>query len=119
VSRPTAQSPITSHVLDIARGVPAAGVPITLEIERDGEWHRLGAGVTDDDGRLKTLMFADAVLERRRYRLTFDTEAYFGAIGVAAFYPSVQIVFQVRLPDQHHHVPLLLSPFGYSTYRGS
>ena len=113
-------SAITTHVLDTARGRPAAGVPITLELARaDGTWHELGRGATDDDGRLRTLLPAGERPAAGVYRITFDTAAYFAAIGAPAFYPSVQVVFRLEAPDQHYHVPLLLAPFGYSTYRGS
>ncbi len=107
---------ITTHVLDTATGHPAAGVPIALE-RRDaaGAWTCVGTGHTDDDGRLKTLLPDGAPAAHGTYRLTFDTRAYLGA---QAFFPEVTIVFTVS-DDRHHHVPILLSPFGYSTYRGS
>ena len=108
-------SAITTHVLDTARGRPAAGVAIRLE--RGPEV--LGSGATDDDGRLRDLLPAGAPLEPGAYRLVFDTGAYFAAQGTEAFYPRVAVDFVVRDGAQHHHVPLLLSPFGYSTYRGS
>lgn len=112
-------SPITTHVLDTARGCPAQGVPITLErIADDGAATSIGAGKTDDDGRLKTLMDADA-RAAGIYRITFDTAAYYAGLGERTFYPSVSVTFEITAPEQHHHVPLLLSPFGYSTYRGS
>jgi 5-hydroxyisourate hydrolase len=112
-------SAITTHVLDTARGRPAAGVPITLAVAVDEGWRVLGAGATDADGRLRTLLPAGAALEPGRYRLVFDTGAYFAAQGGEGFYPEVAVVFAVRDGAQHFHVPLLLSPFGYSTYRGS
>jgi len=112
-------SAITTHVLDTARGRPAAGVPITLEIDDGGSWRRLGHGVTDGDGRLRDLLPGGQRVAAAVYRLTFDTAAYFAAIGVDGFYPVVQVVFHLSRPDEHHHVPLLLSPFGFSTYRGS
>ena len=99
---------ITTHVLDTAKGRPAQGVPITLEILRKG-WEVIGRGVTDADGRLRSLTEGIA-LERATYRLTFRTEGFF---------PEVTVTFRVDDPAQHYHVPLLLSPFGYSTYRGS
>ena len=106
-------SGITTHVLDTANGRPAARVPITLE-RRDGDgWTRIGSGVTDEDGRLRTLTGPD--IETGTYRITFDTRSYFPD----GFFPETSIVFDVRDPAQHYHVPLLLSPFGYSTYRGS
>jgi 5-hydroxyisourate hydrolase len=107
-------SPITTHVLDTARGRPAANVAVTLELGPG--WTRIGSGHTGDDGRLAELGSADAP---GRYRLRFDTGAYFAAAGTPAFFPEVTVEFTVERPDEHHHVPLLLSPFGYSTYRGS
>jgi 5-hydroxyisourate hydrolase len=108
-------SAITTHVLDTSRGRPAAGVPVRLE-QADAV---LGSGVTDADGRLRTLLPADRPLAPGVYRLVFDTGAYFGEQEMEAFYPHVAIDFQVLDGAQHYHVPLLLSPFGYSTYRGS
>jgi 5-hydroxyisourate hydrolase len=102
-------SGITTHVLDIARGRPASGVPVRLEL-RDGDaWREIARGTTDDDGRLRTLPSINA----GTYRLIFDTS------GRSEFFPEVAIVFVVSDAAQHYHVPLLLSPFGYSTYRGS
>lgn len=111
---------ITTHVLDTATGRPAARVPVTLERftrtgpGADGEWQSIGDGETDDDGRLRTLL-PTGPAPHGTYRIRFDTTTYLGA---AAFFPEVAIVFVVS-DDRHHHVPLLLSPFGYSTYRGS
>ena len=107
--------PLSTHVLDLAQGRPAAGIAVTLETSRSGDWVPLGAAVTDADGRAR---FADLAPQTGDYRLTFEVAAYFAATGTPAFYPVVQIVF--TLPEaKHHHVPLLLSPYGYSTYRGS
>lgn len=100
---------ITTHILDTAKGRPAAGVPITLFQGRDV----LFDGVTDDDGRARILE-PDRV-KPGTYRLVFDTGAY----NPAGFFPEATIVFRVDDVTQHYHVPLLLSPFGYSTYRGS
>lgn len=113
---------ITTHVLDVARGKPAEGVPVELERQSaGGAWTRLGAGATDADGRCKTLFPAGAPLEPATYAIRFDTAAYFAKIGLTdAFYPEARIVFTVRAgAGSHFHVPLLLAPFGYSTYRGS
>jgi 5-hydroxyisourate hydrolase len=110
-------SRITTHVLDTAIGRPAVGVPVTVEILAAGEWKRIGRGHTDSEGRAREL--CDGDIEAGTYRLTFDTAAYFEARDVEGFFPVAQIVFEVRDPSKHHHVPLLLSPFGYSTYRGS
>ena len=112
-------SAITTHVLDTSKGRPAAGVPITLLLGDGGEWRELGRGVTDGDGRLRTLMPAGSAATAGTYLLRFDTAAYFAATGVEAFYPEVRVVFTVPLDGGHYHVPLLLSPYGYSTYRGS
>ncbi len=112
---------ITTHVLDTALGRPAAGVPITLERAAGGDvsaWTAVGAGVTDADGRLRTLTPAGPV-EPGVYRISFDTAAYAALAGAASFFPRVEIHFVVDDGAAHYHVPLLLSPFGYSTYRGS
>lgn len=114
-------SAITTHVLDTSRGRPAAGVPVTLERrDRAGDsWASIGHGQTDADGRLRTLMAADLALQPGEYRLTFDTHTYFAAHAVRGFYPAIVIHFEVAAGETHYHVPLLLAPFGYSTYRGS
>lgn len=111
---------ITTHVLDQSLGKPATNVKVQLEWETpEGAWRFVGRGVTDDDGRCRGLHPDGQSLLAGRYRLTFDTGVYFARLGVPAFYPEVQIQFEVKDPGQHFHVPLLLSPFGYSTYRGS
>jgi 5-hydroxyisourate hydrolase len=116
---PLPPSPITTHVLDTARGLPAAGVRVVLDHEETpGEWTRVGDGKTDADGRLRTLL-APGKLRAGAYRLKFDAGSYFAAHGVEAFWRHVVIEFVVRDAAAHHHVPLLVSPFGYSTYRGS
>jgi len=110
---------ITTHVLDTAVGRPGRG--ITIELERAdgrGAWQLLGAGATDDDGRLRTLTPAGPVAPGT-YRIRFHTGVYHAAQGTAGFFPIVEIQFTVADGAQHYHVPLLLSPFGYSTYRGS
>ena len=108
---------ITTHVLDTARGRPAAGVPVVLERAVDSGWQAVGRGTTDADGRAGDLL--SSAPGDGRYRLTFDTGAYFRAAGEAGFYPEVTVTFDVAAGQDHYHVPLLLSPFGYSTYRGS
>jgi 5-hydroxyisourate hydrolase len=113
----SARSHITSHVLDAATGRPAAGIPVTLaQLSSDG-WQTLAEAVTDSDGRVS--QFGPARVPAGRYRVTFDTETYFASLGQSAFYPEVQVVFELAEVDAHYHVPLLLSPFAYSTYRGS
>ena len=108
---------ITTHVLDTALGRPAAGVAVTLERRDGAAWTSIGAASTDADGRVREL--GASTLRPGHYRLTFAVAAYFKARGVTSFYPEVVVVFDVQASDQHYHVPLLLSPFGYSTYRGS
>lgn len=107
-------SRVTTHILDTAHGMPAAGVPVEL---RDAAGTVLGAGATNADGRVREL--GPEELEAGVYTLVFDTARYFGLIEVEAFYPRVSIDFEILDPDEHFHVPLLLNPFGYSTYRGS
>ena len=123
-------NPITSHVLDTALGRPAQGLPITFEYDKGNNypgpavWVPLASGQTDADGRFKVAAAEDnfkaqmggEVLLAGRYRATFNTGHYHGDTG---FYPEVTVVFVVRAPGEHYHIPLLLSPFGYSTYRGS
>ena len=111
-------SAITTHVLDTSRGAPAVGVPVTLEFLGDTGWRVRGTGTTDTDGRVRTLLTPADDLSHGTWRLTFDTGAYFVALGSEGFYPEVVVSFTVR-DGRHHHVPLLLNPFGYSTYRGS
>jgi 5-hydroxyisourate hydrolase len=113
-------SPITTHVLDTARGRPASGVAIVLETAINStEWVELGRGRTDTDGRLRDLLPAGAALQSGTYRLRFATREYFAALGVPSFYPEVVVMVQIDDPGQHYHIPLLLCPFGYSTYRGT
>ena len=113
-------SGLSTHVLDLALGRPAAGVPVRLEVEEEGGgWRVLGEASTNADGRVARLLPEGASLAAGIYRLTFDTAAYFAARGTESFYPAVAVAFTVRDAAQHHHVPLLLSPFGFSTYRGS
>lgn len=106
---------VTTHVLDTARGRPAAGVMVVLE-QAVGDPPILATGLTDEDGRVSDL--GPGHLDPGSYRLRFNTGGYFVQTGVATFFPEVVIAFEVG-DERHYHVPLLLSPFGYSTYRGS
>jgi 5-hydroxyisourate hydrolase len=108
---------ITTHVLDTSRGKPAPNVGVKLEVRRDDQWVEVGRGETDADGRCKTLTPGD--VEAGIYRLCFDTGSYYRERHTETFFPETLIVFTVADAAQHYHVPLLLSPFGYSTYRGT
>ena len=109
---------VSTHVLDTARGRPAKGVPVTLSHRgTDRRWTVVGRGVTDTDGRVREL--AEGGLAGGEYRLDFDTAAYFQEHGDTEFYPEVSVVFAVSDSRGHLHIPLLLSPFGYSTYKGT
>jgi 5-hydroxyisourate hydrolase len=111
---------ISTHVLDTALGKPATRVPVRLERrKKDGNWQTLGSSVTDTDGRCAQLLTESQSLEEGRYRLVFDTAAYYAAQNVSGLYSVVEITFEVRKGESHLHVPLLLSPNGYTTYRGS
>ena len=111
-------SAITTHVLDLSVGRPAAGVAVTLERADAAGWTRIAERVTDADGRVRDLL-APGALTAGRWRLTFATGPYFAVRGVRTFLPEAAVTFEVVDAAQHHHVPLLLSPFGFSTYRGS
>ncbi|WP_116048259.1 hydroxyisourate hydrolase [Amycolatopsis palatopharyngis] len=105
---------VTTHVLDTANGRPARTVPVALEAATDDGWRAVATGHTDDDGRVRDL--GPESLNPGVYRLVFDTAAY---LGQDAFFPEATICFRISDGTAHHHVPLLLSPFAYSTYRGS
>jgi 5-hydroxyisourate hydrolase len=110
---------VSTHVLDTSRGRPAGGIAVTLE-RRVGEgWVTAGTGETDADGRVKTLLADGAPTVPGAWRLRFDVRPYFARLGVEAFYPVVEITFTMAAAQEHHHVPLLLSPFGFTTYRGT
>ena len=109
---------ISTHILDTGLGTPAAGVALSLLRWADGTWQCLGNGCTDADGRCRTLL-GEAHVMRGEYRLRFETAPYFTAQGSASLYPFVEITFAVGEPDQHYHIPLLISANGYTTYRGS
>ena len=110
---------ISTHVLDLSRGLPAAGVSVSLDVESDNGFRRISDAVTDANGRVRGFTMGHGTPQPGRYRLSFALVPYFGLQGVPCFFPEVQITFDVRDTGEPHHVPLLLSPFGYSTYRGS
>ncbi|KAI8048562.1 hypothetical protein BDF22DRAFT_702781 [Syncephalis plumigaleata] len=124
----SARPPITSHVLDTGRGRPAVNVPVLLEYtpaivtshqKEEVAWKILGGTTTNDDGRCPGLSSASKPLQPGCYRVTFDTKAYYAQFNEKCFYPFVEIVFELSAPEEHYHIPLLLSPYSYSTYRGS
>ena len=111
-------SQITTHILDTSLGKPAQGVNITLEQKVAADWNKLATGITNSDGRIGNLLPDDKIVEPGIYRMIFDTKSYFKTQNLKSFYPSVTIEFEV-FDASHYHVPLLLNPYGYSTYRGS
>lgn len=110
---------ITTHILDTAIGKPAAGVRVALLRIDNAIRTVIGSGVTDADGRLKDLVPKTAELNAGTFELAFETGAYFLGRGIKPFHPRVIVMIEITDPKQHHHVPLLISPFGYTTYRGS
>lgn len=111
-------SQLTTHVLDTSKGRPAEGISVFLYRQHNSEWHEITIGTTNKDGRIPNLFRSDITLETGVYKLLFETKEYFDRQGVQSFYPFVEITFIVTT-QEHYHVPLLLNPFGYSTYRGS
>jgi 5-hydroxyisourate hydrolase len=117
---PGAVATLSTHVLDATGGSPAVGMPVRLERRGPDGWSPAGAGQTDDDGRLELGLGASGPgFGPGVYRITFATGEYFQARGIASFYPEVTVTFEMTGHAEHYHVPLLLSPFAYSTYRGS
>ena len=131
-------STLSTHALDTATGKPAAGLNLMLEKQVDAEawknycqdrlsgseshkpeWEAVAKGVTNADGRCPALFPEGTYLEPGIYRMDFDTASYFNVLGIRGFYPLVQIIFEVQADDEHYHIPLLISPYGFSTYRGS
>lgn len=114
-------SQITTHILDTARGMPAAGMDLSLcREEPDGGWTPVARATSNDDGRVtEGLCEAGLELPAGTYRMRFATSDYFAGLGIDAFYPRVDVVFNLPAGGEHFHIPLLLAPFGYSTYRGS
>ena len=116
------RSPITTHILDTSTGTPAVSVPVTLYKRVNNDWILLAKGMTDEDGRITDWLDTNSTVEHATYKLHFELEDYFSQQSAKqpedAFYPFTDICFRLK-DDKHHHIPLLLSPFGYSTYRGS
>ncbi|WP_309894533.1 hydroxyisourate hydrolase [Archangium sp.] len=108
---------ISTHILDTSRGRPAEGVTVTLHAQQDTGWKELARGVTNADGRVKPLL--ESIPSAGVYRISFEIAPYYARLGTECFYPSVSVDFRVNAASEHYHVPLLLNPFGFSTYRGS
>lgn len=111
-------SQVTSHILDTSAGKPAQGVKVMLFSFEEDQWLAVNGGITNEDGRITDLVEENKTLEKGIYKLKFETSDYFKQKSVATFYPFVEIVFEIK-DTSHYHVPLLLNPYGYSTYRGS
>lgn len=111
-------SQLTTHILDTTKGKPAQGVTIVLFQQHNEEWKQLTLGSTNADGRIPNLLQKNIILEPGVYKIRFETKEYFDKQGVQTFYPFIEIIFTIT-GSEHYHVPLLLNPFGYSTYRGS
>jgi 5-hydroxyisourate hydrolase len=111
-------SQITTHILDTTKGKPAQGVTIILYQDQNNKWSELARGITNADGRIPDLLKKDILLQHGSYKMKFEVKEYFSKDRVAAFYPYVEIIFDIS-SNEHYHIPLLLNPFGYSTYRGS
>ena len=109
---------ITTHVLNTATGKPAAGITVYLYYANKESWLEVSRSVTNNDGRIGGFELNGDTLQMGVYKLRFETKAYFTEQSLATFYPVVEIVFETSA-SEHYHVPLLLNPFGYSTYRGS
>jgi 5-hydroxyisourate hydrolase len=111
-------SQLTTHILDTTKGKPAANVAVYLYRQHNGDWNEITIATTNNDGRVPDLLQKDAQLNPGIYKLKFLTKEYFDKQGIQSFYPFVEIVFELS-GNEHYHVPLLLNPFGYSTYKGS
>ena len=111
-------SQVTTHILDTSKGHPAAQIHVTLYQGGNDQWREIARAISDADGRVKNLLGEEVLLQHGIYKLRFETKDYFDQLHIATCYPYVEIIFDVQT-DEHFHVPLLLNPFGYSTYRGS
>ncbi|CAL8105671.1 unnamed protein product [Orchesella dallaii] len=112
------ENPLTSHVLDTAIGRPAVGVPVTLSKHENGQWRNISKQLTNSDGRVGNMISSEE-FSSSRYKLTFETLSYYDSRGEKTFYPYIEVIFEIESPEEHYHVPILLSAYGFSTYRGS
>lgn len=113
------QGTLSVHILNQQTGLPSPNVTVSLEKSDGGKWRAVAESKTDSDGRVKSLYPAEADMEPGVYKVTFQTGAYFEADGKKTFFPEVPVIFTVTEKNQKLHIPLLLSQYGYSTYRGS
>lgn len=111
-------SQITAHILDTTKGRPVAKVPAILWHQHQDEWKEIARGTTDDNGRISAMLPHDKILENGIYKMKFFTREYFDQYSIQTFYPYIEIIFEISSAE-HYHIPLLVSPFGYTTYRGS
>ncbi|MBA1246648.1 MULTISPECIES: hydroxyisourate hydrolase [Pseudomonas] len=114
-----ANNPLSVHVLNLETGVPSSGVNVTLERHIGEAWQPLAQGTTNEQGRIAELYPSDKPLQKGEYRVVFKTGEYYKKTGHETFFPEIPVIFEVKQTDQHYHIPLLLSPYGFSTYRGS
>jgi len=111
-------SQLTTHILDTTQGKPAAGVEIALYQQHQNDWKEIVRGITNQDGRITDWLPKDELLTHGQYKLKFQTGNYYKQLMIPTFYPFVEVIFSIT-DSSHYHVPLLLNPYGYSTYRGS
>lgn len=114
-----AANPLSVHVLNLENGVPSAGIQVTLEQHSGNQWQALGQGVTNEQGRIAALFPEQRSFAPGEYRVVFKTGDYYRKVGHDTFFPEIPVIFEVKDTGQHYHIPLLLSPYGFSTYRGS
>jgi 5-hydroxyisourate hydrolase len=114
-----APNPLSVHVLNLQTGTPTAGIQVSLERQSGKAWQALAQGTTNEQGRIAELFPAGTSLQAGEYRVVFKTGDYYKGLNQETFFPEIPVVFQVKQTDQHYHIPLLLSPYGFSTYRGS
>ncbi|CAL8131868.1 unnamed protein product [Orchesella dallaii] len=112
------ENPLTSHVLDTAIGRPAVGVPVTLSKYENDQWRNISKQLTNSDGRVGNMISSEE-FSSSRYKLTFETLSYYDSRGEKTFYPYIEVIFEIETPEEHFHVPILLSAYRFSTYRGS
>ncbi|OJU78917.1 MAG: hydroxyisourate hydrolase [Acinetobacter sp. 39-4] len=114
-----AQNPLSVHVLNLENGLPSAGVKVILEKQENSQWKELNQSTTNQQGRITALYPEDAALQKGIYKVTFKTGEWFRKNKQSSFFPEVPVIFSVDGNLEHYHIPLLISPYGYSTYRGN